>query len=106
MGIVAVQHRYRIEERFIEDDFRMRFRYFLSFNIPLNKKELTDKTLYLSTYNEIWVNTSRTIFDRNRLYGGLGFKLNDTARFEVGYMNQFLPGFSRDQLNLITFLNF
>ena len=30
-------HRYRFEQRFIEDDFRIRFRYFLSLNHPLFK---------------------------------------------------------------------
>ncbi len=106
IGRVAVQHRYRFEQRFIEDDFRIRFRYFLALNIPLNKKLMTDKTLYISTYNEIFINADGNLFDRNRLYGGLGFKLNKNIRFEVGYMNQFLSNTNRDQLNLITFLNF
>ena len=30
-------HIYRIEERFLTDDFQMRLRYFLNLNIPLNK---------------------------------------------------------------------
>jgi hypothetical protein len=35
---VKVQHRYRFEQRWIEDtDFRLRFRYFLALNIPVNK---------------------------------------------------------------------
>ena len=42
IGSVAVQHRYRFEQRFVEDDFRLRFRYFLVFNIPLTKKKLND----------------------------------------------------------------
>jgi len=106
IGIAGVQHRYRFEQRFIEADFRLRFRYFLSLNIPLNNKEIIDKTVYLSAYNEIFLNTEGDIFDRDRLYGGLGYRLSKTVRLEIGYMNQFLPNTSRDQINIISFINF
>ena len=106
IGIVGVQHRYRFEQRFIEADFRLRFRYFLSLSIPLNNKEIIDKTVYLSAYNEIFLNTEGNIFDRDRLYGGLGYRLSKTVRLEIGYMNQFLPNTSRDQINIISFINF
>ena len=107
IGLVKIQHRYRFEQRWVErQDFRIRFRYFLAFNIPLNNKEMADKTFYISSYNEIFLNHKDNIFDRNRLYGGIGFKLNTLAKFEIGYMNQFLNNGNRDQINLITFLNF
>ena len=35
---VYIQHRYRFEQRFVEDDFKLRFRYFLSLNVALNNK--------------------------------------------------------------------
>jgi len=106
IGIVAVQHRYRFEQRFIESDFRMRFRYFLSINVPLNNKEMIDNTVYLSAYNEIFLNTSGNTFDRDRLYGGIGYRFSKTVRLEIGYMNQFLPNTNRDQINIISFINF
>jgi len=101
-GRVSLQHRYRFEQRFIEEDFKLRFRYFLGINVPIMKSE----SIYLSAYNEIFLNTAGDAFDRNRLYGGLGYKLNKTLRFEVGYMNQFLNNGNRDQTNLIAFVNF
>lgn len=104
---VGIQHRYRFEQRFVETDFKLRFRYFLSLNVPLNKSELIDKALYFSAYNEIFLNTETSVFDRNRLYSGLGYKLNAALKFEIGYLNQFLAGGkNRDQLNLITFFSF
>lgn len=107
IGRVKVQHRYRFEQRWVEDqDVKFRFRYFLSLNIPLNKKNLEDRTWYLSGYNEIFLNHKGNIFDRNRLYAGLGFKLSTLARFELGYMNQSFSEGARDQINLITFLSF
>jgi opacity protein-like surface antigen len=101
---LTVQHRYRFEQRFVEDDFRLRLRYFLGVNIPLSKKETN--RWYLSAYNEIFLNTESPIFDRNRLYGGFGYKINDSVRMELGYMNQFFEIGSTDQLNIITFVNF
>lgn len=100
IGKVGVQHRYRFEQRFVEDDFKLRFRYFLGLTYPL-----TDQ-FYLSSYNEIFLNTQRSAFDRHRLYGGIGYKLSDKMKVEIGYMNQFLTTMNRDQLNLIAFLNF
>ncbi len=103
---VYLQHRYRIEERFLKDDFKLRFRYFLSLNLPLNHAKLTDNTLYLSAYNELFINTERTLFDRNRIYAGLGYKCNDFIKLELGYMNQVFNVNSRDQLNMIANFNF
>lgn len=103
---IPLQHRFRLEQRFVEDEFKLRFRYFLGLNLPISNKEMIDKTVYLSAYNEIFLNTKNEVFDRNRLYGGIGYKLNDSIRFELGYMNQFLDSNSRDQLNMITFVNF
>jgi hypothetical protein len=106
-GRFNLQHRYRFEQRFIESLFRLRFRYFLSLNIPLNNREMVDNTWYASTYNEIFLNTRKDrVFDRNRLYLGMGYKLNKTFRFELGYMNQFLPNGNRDQINMIVFVSF
>lgn len=107
VGRANLQHRYRFEQRWIEESaFRLRFRYFISVNVPINNTELTDNTWYASAYNEIFINNNQTLFDRNRLYAGLGYKLNSNTRFEVGYMNQFLNNENRDQINLITFINF
>lgn len=104
VGRVKLNHRYRFEQRFIEDDFRIRFRYFLGLNIPVSKNE--NNRYYVSAYNEIFLNTELSNFDRNRLYGGLGYNLNESIRMEVGYMNQFFESGSRDQINIMTFVNF
>jgi len=103
IGIVSVSHRYRFEQRFVADDFKMRFRYFLAINVPLSKEK--DK-YYFSAYNEIFLNTKTSIFDRNRVYAGLGYKINKNIRLEAGYMNQFFETSSRDQFNIISFVNF
>jgi len=104
IGIVSLSHRYRFEQRFVESNYKMRFRYFLAINVPLTKKE--DNNIYLSAYNEIFLNTESSVFDRNRLYGGLGYHINKNIKLEAGYMNQFFESSNRDQFNIITFVNF
>lgn len=102
IGIVKLNHRYRFEQRFVEADFKLRFRYFLGLNIPFTKS----KAYYFSAYNELFLNTRSAIFDRNRLYGGIGFQINKNIKLEAGYMTQFFETTSRDQFNIITFVNF
>ena len=104
IGSIKIQHRYRFEQRFVERDFKQRFRYFVSLNIPLKIKKNTQT--YLSVYNEIFMNTNSPVFDRNRLYGGIGYNINKNIRVEIGYMNQFFEKYNRDQLNIISFVNF
>lgn len=102
---LRLQHRYRFEQRFVEENFRLRFRYFLGLAYPLWKEESSPRELYYSMYNEIFLNTRSDVFDRNRFYTGLGYRLNDTFRFELGYMNQFLNAGNRDQINLVCFFS-
>lgn len=104
-GRFYTQHRYRIEERFFEDDTQYRFRYFLSINIPINKKALTENTLYFSAYNEIFINGQAPAFDRNRLYGGLGYQINKNFKFELGYMSQMVENSQRSQFQIVLFNN-
>lgn len=99
-GRFYLQHRYRLEERFLQDDFRMRFRYMLGLNIPINNKEMLPKTFYASAYNEIFLNLNSPTFDRNRVYGALGYVINKNLRIEAGYMNQIQENKNRGQIQI------
>lgn len=99
-GRFNLQHRYRLEERFLEDDFRMRFRYMLGLNIPITQKEMLPKTLYASVYNEIFLHFNSPVFDRNRVYGALGYVINKNMRIEAGYMNQIQENRNRGQIQI------
>lgn len=99
-GRFNLQHRYRLEERFLEDDFRMRFRYMIGVNIPITQKEMLPKTLYASVYNEIFLHFNSPVFDRNRVYGALGYVINKNMRIEAGYMNQIQENRNRGQIQI------
>lgn len=102
---VFLQHRYRIEERFFPNDFQMRFRYFLGINIPINKPRLEKNAYYFSAYNEIFINAQQNIFDRNRLYGAIGYVFNKNIKMEAGYMVQTLESTNRNQFQIVIFNN-
>jgi hypothetical protein len=102
-GRVNIQHRYRFEQRFIEEDFKMRARYFLSLNVPINKKEMEKNAVYASAYNEIFINTEPNYFDRDRIYGGLGYCFNKNFKVEAGVMTQILSNSSRTQFQIMFF---
>jgi hypothetical protein len=102
---VFLQHRYRIEERFLPNDFQMRFRYFLGINIAINKPKIEKNAYYLSAYNEIFINAQQNIFDRNRLYGAIGYVFNKNIKIEAGYMAQILETNNRNQFQIVVFNN-
>ncbi len=108
-------HRFRYEQRFAENqDFRTRYRYNLFLNIPLNKAGMDAKTIYLALYNELFINGQRDIgngnsveiFDRNRLYGAIGYMIKKGLKVQVGLMNQTTNNWSKNQFQLSFHQNF
>lgn len=102
-------HRFRYEIRFMENqDFRTRYRYGVFLNIPLKKIVMEPKTLYLSFYNEIFINGQRKIgdgktvafFDLNRLYGAFGYVFRKGLKMQFGMMRQTTNSFGKNQLQL------
>ena len=102
-------HRFRYEQRFVENqDFRTRYRYNLFLNIALNKANMKRNTIYLALYNELFMNGQRTIgngntvefFDRNRLYGAVGYVIQDGLKVQLGVMNQTTDSWSKNQIQL------
>ncbi len=106
---IYTNHRFRFEQRFVESqDFRTRYRYNLFLNIPLNSAAMDQKTIYLALYNELFINGQRNIgdgntveiFDRNRLYFGLGYFINKKLKVQAGVMNQTTNSWNKNQLQL------
>ena len=103
-GKLGLMHRYRFEQRWIENqNFRTRFRYAFFVNVPLNSKELAEKgAVYLQIYDEIFVNGEKLkgkvqLFDRNRLYLGLGYRLQKGLALQLGFLEQTTNSISRGQ---------
>jgi hypothetical protein len=101
IGLNALTHRFRLEERFFPNEFGLRARYFISLQKPLGSKTIAKGNTYLSAYNELFVDIKDPKFDRNRLYGGLGYGITESLRIESGYMIQAQKNITRGQLQLI-----
>ncbi|TBW27186.1 DUF2490 domain-containing protein [Gramella sp. KN1008] len=106
---ILVNHRLRLEERWIENqDFRTRYRYLIGLTIPLNKPVITKNSLYLSLSNEVFINGQKNIgddrmveyFDRNWLYGALGYTILDNLKLQLGLMKQSTNNTSKNQLQI------
>lgn len=110
LGKVGLMHRYRFEQRWVENqDFRTRLRYAVFLNIPLNAKDLSEKgSLYIQIYDELFINGQKTqqvaqLFDRNRIYGALGYRVAKGLAFQMGFMEQTTSNFSNSQLQFTCF---
>jgi hypothetical protein len=106
---IDFQHRYRLEQRFLENWkttynggielvysylFRQRIRYRFLANLPINHPEMTDNTLFLSVYDEVFLGfgegIGKNVLDQNRLYAAIGWRFNANVNVQVGYLNQYI----------------
>ena len=60
IGRVKFEHRYRIEQRFINQEYKNRFRYRLMLFVPLNKPTIEKGSLFLGLYDEVFMNSKET----------------------------------------------
>lgn len=107
---IAVQHRFRLEQRFIEtagdDIFSQRLRYFLRGVIPLTAtKEAFTRGAFAALQNELFFNIQNKgklngkLFDQNRAYGAIGYRFSKSFDIEAGYLNQLVNGTSNHTMN-------
>ncbi|OOQ58167.1 DUF2490 domain-containing protein [Mucilaginibacter pedocola] len=82
------EHRYRAEQRIVNDAYRNRFRYRLNMFIPLNNKKIIPKTWFISVFDEIFVNNKAPNFERNRFSTALGYQFDKKWIAQVGWLNQ------------------
>jgi hypothetical protein len=90
IGIVNIDHRYRIEKRYYTSGARgIRVRYRAGLSTPLDKKKLT--TLSFSNEFLIAINSGSSIirYDKNRINIGVTRKLSNIVSMQVGYLSQY-----------------
>ena len=107
-GRFDFQHRYRLEQRFLENWvkdadgkynmdgflFRQRVRYRFLLTMPISRKEMANNTLFLAVYDEPFLGfgkgIAKNILDQNRLYAALGWRFNPNFNVQLGYLNQYV----------------
>ena len=104
---MKIRHRYRLEQRWVklgeETTYKNRARYMLSVKLPISKNE--DSPLFISLYDEIFLNISDNPFDQNRLFAALGHQFNKQMNFQVGYLRHRSENLKLNRLQLAVFLN-
>lgn len=97
--------RFRAEQRFVnspvyrdsvwqpgEAQYSNRFRFLNRVSVPFKGKTIEEKSFYVSAYDEIFINAGKNIafniFDQNRLYAAIGYRIPKLGRLEIGYLNQ------------------
>ena len=96
-GPLFINHRYRFEERFFSNRSLLRFRYQISVQVPLNKKEITKGAVYSTFMDEIMLHTTAPIYDRNRIAIGGGYMISKSLRIDLAMMWQILEQSRRPQ---------
>lgn len=93
---LKLYHQFRFEQRwkrdYIEDSpFKLthRFRYKITAYYPINNYKLVNKTLFLSAYEEVFIQAGKSItydyLEDNRLFLGLGYIVNENLQVQAGY---------------------
>ena len=99
--------KYRLEQRWVklgeETTYKNRARYMLSVKLPISKNE--ESPLFISLYDEIFLNISDSPFDQNRLFAALGYQISKQMNFQVGYLRHRSGGLDLNRLQLAVFLN-
>lgn len=102
-GRFSLSHRYRFEQRFVSSNVLYRFRYFLAAKMALSKPTITSKTFYVAAYNEVFLGPTENPFDRNRLYGALGYAFKKQHKVELGFMSQLFSSYQSPQFQIAVF---
>jgi hypothetical protein len=89
IGRLKLEHRYRIEQRWLSQGYRNRFRYRLNAILPLNKPKVEKGTFYANAFEELFFTDKPSYFQRNRFFAGLGYEFSKNFILQAGYIRQF-----------------
>ncbi|MES2275081.1 MAG: DUF2490 domain-containing protein [Bacteroidota bacterium] len=103
---IKLEHRYRVEQRWLNGIYRNRFRYRLNLFIPLNSKKIEAKTYFVSVFDEVFLNNKEPNFERNRISAALGYQFDKKWIVQAGWINQYnyIPNQSNDKNNMLLML--
>ena len=86
---IKIEHRYRIEQRWINGVYSNRFRYRLNPVIPLNHSTVIANTFFVTAFDEVFFTNKAPYFLRNRFFAGAGCKFTSAFTLQLGLIRQF-----------------
>lgn len=85
---LRLETRMRIEQRWLINAYRNRFRIRINPIFPVNHPTIDKGTLYVSLSNETFFQPTGLLVDRNWLFGGAGYVLNNAITLQAGLIHQ------------------
>lgn len=85
---IYMEHRLRIEQRWVNGDYLNRFRYRLALSIPINHIKMEDRTLFPALFDEVFFTDKEPVFIRNRFFGGAGYRFSKSVTIQAGFLRQ------------------
>lgn len=80
----AVSHRWRLETRWKKNAENLHINNRIRYRLQYNRSFY--KNVYIKSFNEIFLNLERPLFNQNRFYIGLGQTLTPSIKIDVGYL--------------------
>jgi hypothetical protein len=87
VGRQTFEHRYRSEQRFMDEEMEWRFRYRIFWSIPLHQID-EERKWFVGLYDEIFVKPYEVAFDINRIYAAVGYQYKKGNNIQLGLLNQ------------------
>lgn len=85
---LKLEHRYRLEQRWLTQGYRNRFRYRLNAILPVNSNKMTKRTFYFTVFDEIFLTNTQPHFERNRFFAGTGYMFAKAFTLQCGLIYQ------------------
>ena len=113
MGALYATQRLRLEQRNVEtkgkeDVFSQRFRVYTRYLLPLKRRQESFKNgPFAALQNEIYLNVQNknklngNLLDQNRTYLAFGYRISPHLDFELGAMNQYIKGLTKNTINTV-----
>ncbi len=86
---IKIEHRYRIEQRWVNGEFSNRFRYRINPIVPINHQTVVAKTLYATAFDEVFFTNEAPFFLRNRVFAGAGYQFSKLFALQGGFIRQY-----------------
>lgn len=85
---IFMEHRFRVEQRWLNGDYFNRFRYRLALSIPVNHPKIIDKTFFPVVFDEVFFSNKDPYFIRNRFMAGAGYRFSKSVTAQAGFIRQ------------------
>jgi hypothetical protein len=85
-----LENRFRVEQRWVNGNYRNRFSYRLSILFPLTHRQMGPNTLYININDEMSLNNKMPHFERNRFLATIGYQFSKPIRVQTGWSHQYI----------------